>query len=59
MQTSTTTWGDPTRCPFCEEGLADGGAGFMDHIDDRPDCQDGFEQWRGRVREDMTGGWSG
>jgi hypothetical protein len=59
MQTRTTSWDDPDRCPFCEAGLVDGGAGFIDHIDDNPGCRDGFDRWRGQVRDDMTGGWSG
>jgi hypothetical protein len=61
MSTSTTetNWDDPTRCPFCSESLVDGGAGFMAHIDDHPSCESGFEQWRGLVRQDMAGGWSG
>lgn len=54
-----TQWDDPERCPFCETGLADGGAGFIDHIHDAPDCRRGFDRWRGQVRDDMHGGWSG
>lgn len=52
-------WGVPTDCPFCGEGLADGGAAFMDHIAESPSCEAGFERWRGNVAGDVGGEWSG
>ncbi|MFB6106020.1 MAG: hypothetical protein ABEJ70_03510 [Halobacteriaceae archaeon] len=56
---STRRWDDPERCPFCSEPLADGGAGFIDHIHDAPPCQAGFDDWRSQIRDDMSGGWGG
>jgi hypothetical protein len=53
------TWTDTEACPFCQDELTDAGAGFIDHIESSPECATGFECWRGRVADDMTGGWSG
>lgn len=54
-----TTWDDPERCPYCNDAITDGGSGFIDHISEKPTCQQWFETWRGRVRDDMAGGWGG
>lgn len=54
-----TNWSDPWSCPFCEDDLADPGAGFMDHIEDSPDCKASFDQWRENVAGDVKAGWSG
>ena len=59
VPTTETSWDDTNKCPFCSQMLVDGGAGFIAHIDDQPRCEAGFEQWRGQVRQDMAGGWSG
>jgi hypothetical protein len=39
--------------------LADPGAGFVEHLDDSPVCESGFETWRTSVADDMRGEWSG
>lgn len=52
-------WSDPNHCPFCADKLADPGAGFIDHLDENPQCASGFEQWRDRVAGDMMRGWGG
>lgn len=62
MSAGTTTarnWESPETCPFCGGELTDGGAGFIDHIDDRPGCQNEFRDWRSMVASDMSGEWGG
>lgn len=54
-----TSWSDPESCPFCGGALASPGAGFVDHVDDHPDCAERFDEWRERVANDVRGGWSG
>lgn len=54
-----TNWSDPSCCPFCGDGLASPGAGFVDHIEDSPDCEAGFDVWTDNVAGDVAGGWSG
>lgn len=54
-----TDWDDPTTCPFCGGALRDGGAGFMDHIDENEACELGFERWRESVAGDIGGEWIG
>ncbi|MFB6139987.1 MAG: hypothetical protein ABEJ26_06085 [Halosimplex sp.] len=56
---TTDSWSDPDRCPFCEARLASPGAGFVDHTSDNPDCAAKFETWRDQVAGDVRGGWSG
>lgn len=56
---TVTTWNDPNRCPFCERELETPGAGFVDHLGENPDCESGFEVWRGRIAGDLPSGWSG
>jgi hypothetical protein len=46
-------------CPFCRAELADPGAGFVAHLDQRPACDDEFERWRQGVAGDMGGEWIG
>lgn len=58
-QTATTTWTDPSCCPFCDSDLADPGAGFIDHIHTSPECQTEFDMWRSNIAGDMGGEWSG
>ena len=31
----------------------------MDHIGTSPECEAGFERWRGQVAGDVGGEWSG
>jgi hypothetical protein len=52
-------WDRPDFCPFCGRRLADGGGGFIDHLDDAPACADRFEAWREQVVDDVGGEWSG
>lgn len=57
--TPEPTWSDTEACPFCGTGLADPGAGFIDHLDDSDTCERGFDEWRQQIAGDMKGGWSG
>jgi len=52
-------WDSPDHCPFCGVALADGGGGFIDHIEESPECKARFEAWRDRIREDIGGEWGG
>jgi hypothetical protein len=54
--TTRSRWSDPRQCPFCGSDLDDGGAGFVRHVEDRPECESRFETWRRRVGGDMAGG---
>ena len=56
---TNTSWSDPESCPFCGGALASPGAGFVDHVDDNPDCAERFDEWRERVAGDVRAGWSG
>jgi hypothetical protein len=53
----TTDWETPDYCPFCGTGLRDGGAGFMEHIEDAPTCRERFQVWRENVASDVGGEW--
>ena len=57
--TQATTWNDPNHCPFCGESLPNPGAGFVDHVDETPDCETKFTMWREQITEDISGGWGG
>jgi hypothetical protein len=57
--TNSTSWSGPATCPFCGAGLADPGAGFVDHIAESPDCERGHADWKSNVAGDLAGGWSG
>ncbi|GGM54371.1 hypothetical protein J2752_000632 [Halarchaeum rubridurum] len=50
-------WDDPQECPWCGADIADGGAGFMDHIEANPECEEAFEAWRENVADDVGGEW--
>lgn len=52
-------WGDPDYCPFCGAELTDGGAGFMDHVEAAPECNERFEAWLEAIRDDIGGEWGG
>lgn len=54
-----TDWDRPDFCPFCGTALSDGGPGFIDHLEEFPDCRTRFEGWRDRIVEDIGGEWSG
>lgn len=52
-------WNRPDFCPFCGAELTDGGGGFIDHLDDAPECEERFAVWRQRITEDIGGEWGG
>lgn len=54
-------WDNPDFCPFCGKQLADGGPGFVDHIEreENDSCRERFELWRENVADDIGGDWSG
>ncbi|MFB6078644.1 MAG: hypothetical protein ABEJ80_06680 [Halarchaeum sp.] len=52
-------WDHPEVCPWCGADVEDGGAGFMDHIEERASCKEAFEAWRENVAGDVGGEWSG
>jgi len=56
---ASETWSDPYECPFCGGTLPSPGEGFVRHIDNNESCNERFEQWRGRVSDDMVSGWAG
>lgn len=56
---TATNWSDPSTCPFCGAPLANPGAGFVDHIDESPDCESSFDHWRQNVAGDLGGAWMG
>lgn len=55
----SSQWDNPDVCPFCGASLVDGGAGFMDHVAEAPVCEDRFEAWIERIRDDIDGEWGG
>ena len=52
-------WANPDLCPFCGAALTDGGAGFMDHIEDASPCNERFQAWLEQIRDDINSEWSG
>jgi hypothetical protein len=56
---ASESWTDPNRCPFCGRTVASPGEGFMNHLDESEACNEDFRVWRGRIAEDMSGGWTG
>lgn len=56
---AATTWNDPDHCPFCNTELPNPGAGFIDHVNENPDCESEFDAWRTQIADDIRGGWSG
>ena len=56
---SDPNWDDPDFCPFCGTALTDGGAGFMDHIEEANVCRQRFEEWRENIAGDVGGEWGG
>ena len=55
----TTTDIDPEQCPFCGATLASAGAGFIDHVNERSECEERFKTWRVRIAQDIHAGWAG
>lgn len=55
----TRNWANPSQCPFCNAPLADGGPGFITHIESTPDCATQFNRWRSNIADDITGEWPG
>lgn len=53
------TWDDPSVCPFCTTELENPGEGFVTHLRESPVCEQGFEEWRNSVTNDIGGEWSG
>lgn len=49
----------PDRCPFCGAVLSDGGAGFVEYIEEAPLRTERFDAWQERIREDIGGEWGG
>ncbi|MBX0295682.1 DUF7501 family protein [Haloarcula nitratireducens] len=58
-QRDSPDWENPDFCPFCGAGLTDGGAGFVDHIEDSPPCEARFESWREQIADDVGSEWGG
>jgi hypothetical protein len=58
-QRDDADWDNPDLCPFCGASLTDGGAGFMDHVDEHETCRERFEAWLENIRDDVEGEWSG
>lgn len=58
MSTSES-WSDPNRCPFCGDALASPGAGFVEHVEEAPDCAEQHGMWKENLSGDIAGGWSG
>ncbi|MFC3476629.1 DUF7501 family protein [Halobacterium litoreum] len=52
-------WDDPDACPFCGASLRDGGAGFIEHVEENPACRRRFEEWRENVAGDVGPEWLG
>ncbi|QLC34630.1 hypothetical protein EFA46_010580 [Halarchaeum sp. CBA1220] len=50
-------WDDPQECPWCGAAIENGGAGFVDHIDENPECAEAFETWQETVSDDVARGW--
>lgn len=55
----SSDWANPDLCPFCGTELRDGGAGFMEHIDEESVCYDRFYAWREQIADDIGGEWGG
>lgn len=55
----STNWDNPDYCAFCGVELEDGGAGFMAHVEESPECHERFEAWLENVGDDIGGEWSG
>lgn len=49
-----TTW--EAHCLFCGDGIADEGAGFLDHMALKQGCHDQYDQWVENLKGDWGGG---
>jgi hypothetical protein len=56
---ASETWTDPNQCPFCDRPIASPGEGFVRHLDESDECDEEFQVWRGRIADDIQGGWAG
>jgi len=56
---TSSNWADVYQCPFCGGDLPSPGSGFVDHIDQNPDCDEEFEAWRDTITDDVPHGWPG
>ncbi len=56
---STNSWTNPERCPFCDARIEDGGWGFVVHVRANEPCEKEFDMWREQIAGDMAGEWSG
>lgn len=52
-------WDSPDYCPFCGAELRDGGAGFVEHVEESDPCRRRFDEWRENIAGDVGGEWSG
>jgi len=59
VEADGTNWEDHQACPFCGEGLRNGGAGFLEHAAENANCQTRFDEWRENVAGDVNGEWPG
>jgi len=50
-------WDNPDQCPWCGAPIENGGSGFIEHIEESPDCEAAFERWRENVAEDVGAEW--
>jgi hypothetical protein len=51
---------DPRVCMFCEDALPRRtdepvNIAFLSHIEDRSDCDDAFQAWKGHIQTDFIG----
>lgn len=48
--------GDVRQCMFCGRPIADRGLGFLQHLDQNPECQAAYDAWLERLDQDRPGG---
>lgn len=48
---------DPDQCMFCQDGLQTEpvNLAFMDHLEERADCQQAFDAWTTNMQTDWLG----
>jgi len=42
-------------CMFCHEAVAGNGPEYIDHVEGRPACKDGFSAWTENMQSDWQG----
>ncbi|WP_152419373.1 DUF7501 family protein [Halobiforma nitratireducens] len=57
LEAADREWDDPRRCPFCGDPIADGGPGFVDHVDETDECAVAFSRWREGIAGDVAEEW--